>query len=160
MMDANLLTGIWTAAMTAYATHHIAPDLTDRIAIIGTGDQATWRVRSLGALFHPKELCVAGRSFAAAQRRVVQVTGDVPDVQLHACAKKEVVGRASVFYAVTSSTEPVVGRSWFSNWTHINAIGAHSAHRAELDAEIIEGADCYIDDPDAFAIHCAEYLKL
>lgn len=160
MMDANLLTGIRTAAMTAYATHHIAPELTDQIAIIGTGDQAAWHVRTLGALFHPKELFVAGRSLAAALRLVDLVADELPDVQFHACSTEEAVKRASVICTVTSSAEPVVDRAWLSHRTHINAIGAHSADCAELDPEIFEGADCHTDDPDTFPTHCAEYLRL
>lgn len=160
MMDANLLTGIRTAAMTAYATQHLAPDLTDQIAIIGTGDQARWHVRTLGALFQPREIFVSGRSSAAAQRLVDSVAGELPEVRLRVCEAAVAVSSASVICTATSSAEPVVDRAWLSHRTHINAIGAHAADCAELDADILDGVDCYTDDLDAFPTHCAEYLRL
>jgi ornithine cyclodeaminase len=156
-MDATVLTGIRTAAMTAFATKKIAPELTNRIAIIGTGDQAEWHALMLGAIFMPAQISVSGRSRASERALVDKLA---PSLNVEIKQTERAVRDATVVCTVTSSTRPVVRMEWLGKRVHINAIGAHSADCAELDEAILEDALCFTDDLSAFECQCCEYLTL
>jgi alanine dehydrogenase len=160
MIDANTLTGIRTAAMTAFATRHIAPELTDHIAIIGSGDQARWHALTLGSLFRPKRMSVAGRNPLAAARLAGELARTMPWLDVEAIPTIDAVQEATVICTVTASPQPVIWKRWLGPRVHINAIGAHSPDCAELDEAILEGATCFTDDLAAFPTQCSEHLKL
>ena len=160
VMNANILTGIRTAAMSAIATSRIAPGLTEEIAIIGTGDLARWHVRAFGTIFKPRRIVIAGRNLHAAESIISEVRHEFPDVEICSKSIEQAVQDASVICTVTSSRTPVVRKEWVAPRAHINAIGAFSPDYAELDECLFERAVCFSDDLEAFPEHCGEYLKL
>ena len=58
---------------------------------------------------------------------------------------EDAVERSDVCITVTTSREPVVSYNWLSPGTHINAIGAYTPDKREIDSATIEHAKVVVD---------------
>jgi alanine dehydrogenase len=70
----------------------------------------------------------------------------------------EALAGASVVVTVTRAREPVVRPSMLAGGAHINAVGAISPERAELDPAVVRAARCVVADDPATARDLAPRL--
>ena len=87
IMDAGVITAIRTAAASAVATNILARDDAKVLAVIGTGEQAEYHVKSMLAVRDIREIRVVGRNQARAEafadriRRMFDVASFKTDCQ-------------------------------------------------------------------------------
>jgi alanine dehydrogenase len=147
IFDANEITAIRTAAVSALATRILSKENADQLAIIGSGQQAEKHIEAILCVRKIRQIRIWSRnkknaSVLAAKTidRYSIATSVVKDV-------KHAVADASIVCTVTSSSQPLLFGNWIGPGTHINAVGASTPTSRELDtAAIVKSklfTDCY-----------------
>ena len=147
LFDNGYLTGMRAGAAGALTAKYLANSRLDRVAVLGSGNQAYHQVKSL--------LTVRD------QIGVVSVWGRTPDkvdtyarrivedhdlnVQIASSAEAAVRG-ADLVITATASQEPLVQAEWLKPGTHITAVGADRPFKQELHPNVLARADIIIVD--------------
>lgn len=147
LFDNGCITDIRTGAAGGVAVRHLAPEVVERVAIIGTGEQAA---QQLTALLRERpgvtDVALWGRSgeTTAARAESLSTTAKVP---VKACdTVEESVEGASVIITVTPSREPLVQRSWVAAGATVIAVGSDGPGKQELDPALLTDADLVVVD--------------
>jgi ornithine cyclodeaminase/alanine dehydrogenase-like protein (mu-crystallin family) len=123
LIDGIALTNIRTAAVSALAVRHLAPDAR-RLVVFGTGPQARAHVRALRAVAPVEHVGVIGRDPARTAAFAAEVGGEVA----------RGVGGADLICCATTAREPVFGADE-AGAAAVVAVGSH-----EPDAREVPGA--------------------
>lgn len=145
LVSANYLTGVRTGAASAIATKHLAREDSSVLGLVGAGVQshhqlrATLAVRPIRAVHawdpSPANLEALGRT---ARELGLDFTA-APDCR----AVAEV---ADVLVTVTPSQQALVQAGWVRPGTHINAMGADTRGKQELDPRLVAAAALFVDE--------------
>jgi ornithine cyclodeaminase/alanine dehydrogenase-like protein (mu-crystallin family) len=161
VVEARGLTEVRTGAVSAVATKYMARPESETMGIIGTGREARAQLASLCLVRPFRRIKAYSRSrdnretFAAEMSKRLEI--DVIPVDSGA----ECVRDADVVTTITSARDPVLEGAWLSEGTHINAVGATTPERRELDEEAVERCGTIVVEhlPQARA-ECGELLFL
>lgn len=151
VIQAFALGQLRTSAVTGAATSILAADRCRRLAVIGTGKQAEAQVAAVAAVREISEIAIHSptpehrRSFA---ERIENHSG----LTVHAVdSVAAAVDGADIVITVTRATEPFVSNAMLAERVHINAVGAITPERAELEASVVAGARRVVADDVATA---------
>jgi ornithine cyclodeaminase/alanine dehydrogenase len=151
LMESELMSQLRTGAASGLATKLMAKPDSKTLGVIGTGKQARAQVLAVCAVRPIESIRVFGRSAErrdAFVRAIAEETGiETRGVDSGAAA----VEGADVVALITKSAEPVVKAEWLADGVHINAAGANTAIRRELDAATVERATLLVTDDRAQA---------
>jgi ornithine cyclodeaminase len=144
LLDGGYLTDLRTGAAGGVAARHLAPDLVERVAVIGTGAQARYQVEAL-AEARPgfSEVRVWGRNPSRAEGAVEDLRAVLGD----SCAVKylgsprEAVDGADIVVTCTAAREPLVDAAWLAPGAHVTAVGSDGPGKQELEPRILRDAD-------------------
>jgi alanine dehydrogenase len=135
LMEANWLGQIRTGAASGYATDLLAKPDAAILAVIGSGFQARSQVDAMRAVRKLREVRVWSRN-GEKRRAFAAETGAI------ACATaEECVRGADIVVTATNAKEPVLESAWIAAGAHVNAMGANTANRRELPADLVKRAD-------------------
>jgi alanine dehydrogenase len=146
LVGANYLTGVRTGAASALASRYLARPEASVLGLIGAGAQSIHQFRAAVAV-RPIARVLAwdpDKSNLAAFGRAVAAHGlafETPDIA-------EVARRADVLITITPSRAALVRREWIRPGTHINAMGADTAGKQELEPELVAAANLVVDDAE------------
>jgi len=161
MMEADLLGALRTGAASGLATRLLARPDARTLGVIGTGKQARTQVAAVCAVRPIERIRVFSRSrenrrafaFAVADELGIETE---PVDGGEACVKD-----ADVVVTITKSAEPVLRGAWLAEGAHVNAAGANSADRREVDADTVLRAAVRVTDQVAQAqVEAAEFRDL
>ncbi len=159
VMSAVRLGQIRTGAASAVASRLMARPDSRRIAIIGAGFQAETQVLALCHTFSVDQIFVFSRTEErrnAFCQRLAEATGSLP---IAVSDPADAVGKADIVVTVTTSAHPVLMGRWLRPGTHINAVGANSVLRRELDGEAVDRCQrIVVDDRVQSAGECGDLL--
>jgi ornithine cyclodeaminase len=145
LVSANYLTGVRTGAASAIATSHLSRSDSTVLGIIGAGVQAQYQLRATLAVRPIRTVRAWNRSTEklAAFGRVVEQLGleFIPEPDCRAVAEQ-----ADILVTITPSQEALIERSWVRPGTHINAMGADTRGKQELDPTLVASAVLFFDD--------------
>lgn len=144
LVSANYLTGVRTGAASAIATRCLAREDSTVLGLIGTGGQALYQLQATLAVRPIRRVHAWGR-----QRDKVAAFGrEVEQLGLEFVAgEREAVARAAdILITVTPAREPLVRKDWIRPGTHINAMGADTRGKQELDPALVAGAAVFVDE--------------
>jgi len=146
LVSANYLTGVRTGAASALASRHLARPEAAVLGLIGTGTQSAHQLRAAMAVRSLNRVLAWDPDKANLDRfsKMVGELGlafEAPDIA-------DVAHRADIIITITPSREALLQRSWIRPGTHINAMGADTAGKQELDPELVQAASIVIDDAD------------
>jgi alanine dehydrogenase len=140
LMDGEAITAARTAAGSALATDLLARRDAAVLAIIGTGVQAAAHLRAVPRVRSFREVRVAGRDRAKAQKLVDAARSWLDGRTVRAVATyEEAIRGADVVSATTHSPDPVVRREWLARGAHVTSVGYNTAGR-ELDGPVLRDA--------------------
>jgi ornithine cyclodeaminase len=147
IFDANEITAIRTAAVSAVATRLLSRENSELLAIIGSGEQAKRHIESILLVRKIKQINIWSRH----EKHAVELLEKISkEYKIPIAIKKNArnaVENADIICTVTSSSQPLVNGEWVSPGTHINAVGSSTAAARELDTAAIKQsklfADCY-----------------
>lgn len=154
-IDANLITGYRTAATSAAALDVLAPKKPARLAVIGSGLEASMHTRAVGSIRSLVEVVVfsptADRraAFAEAARRDLGVPARVAS-----SAQEAVLGADLVLTAARSRGElPILFGDWLKPDATIVSIGSTIPAQREIDVSVIARADLIVCDALEEVLH-------
>jgi alanine dehydrogenase len=140
-----------TSAITGTATSILAADRCQRLAVIGTGKQAEGQIAAVTAVREIQEIAVYSPT-AEHRRSFAEKITERSGITTHAATSvAEAVDQADVVVTVTRATEPFIGKSMLANRVHINAVGAITPERAELEPAVVAHARRIVADDVAAA---------
>jgi ornithine cyclodeaminase len=158
IVDAQSVTAIRTAAVSAVATHRLARADAKVLTLIGTGEQARTHADAMLAVRPFTRIWLVGRNpeRADACRADILRHHNVEVVVTRDAA--HAVGDADVICTLTDSPTPVLLGSWVTPGTHVNAVGACRPAERECDSTLVARARLFVDSRDAARVEAGDYL--
>jgi len=158
LMNASEITAIRTAAVSAVATHLLAREHAQQLAIIGAGVQARTHLVALAAVRSIKHARIACRNIEHAEELAremrQQISFPIEPVQTN----EDAVRGADLIVTATSSLQPVINKDWISPGAHVNAIGTHSPNSREIDGATMAAARMFTDRRESALNEAGDYL--
>ena len=151
LIEADFMGAYRTGAATAIAAKALAAPSATKVAIIGTGWQASSQSLALSKVMEIDELRVFSRSpekravFAAEQEEALGVK------TIDAQTPEAAVRGADVIVTVTTSHEPVIHADWVEPHALIAAVGSNYRNRAEVPVDLVARAQTVVVDQLAAA---------
>jgi alanine dehydrogenase len=145
-LDATHITAYRTGGAGGLAVEHLAREDAARLGLVGAGVQARTQVEAILKVRPIKEIVVYNRHLAHAQAFAAAVAATYGIGARAVATGREAVYGQDIVVTTTPSATPVVFREWVSPGTHINAVGADSPGKQELDPAILRAARVVVDD--------------
>lgn len=138
LIDAEELTRIRTAAVSAVATKYLAAASAHRLVVFGAGAQAGGHIEAMCAIRPIEEVTIVGRTQdnAEALAREVAVGWGLGA----RVGGPEAVGQADIVCTCTSARTPVFDGALLPDAVHVNAIGSYRPDARELDDDTMRRA--------------------
>ena len=144
VMEARDLGQIRTGAVSGMATRYLAREDAHTIGIIGTGWEARAQIAAMSVVRDITSVKAYSRSaqnrqtfaddiFAAHGIRVTPVE-----------TAEEATRDVEIFITITGADDPLMDGAWLAPGTHINAVGATTPGRRELDVESVRRSDVVV----------------
>jgi thiomorpholine-carboxylate dehydrogenase len=127
-IDANRLTAMRTAAVSAAVTQRLASPESRVLALLGSGVQAATHLAALGHVRRFDEVRVWSRTREHAEAFAASHGATAMDAQ-------SAVRGADVIVTATPAREPILEGAWLKPGAHVNAVGAPMPTWRELDDE-------------------------
>jgi alanine dehydrogenase len=147
-VDANILTGYRTAATSAAALDKLAPAGPARLAVLGSGLEATMHTRAFAAVRPLSEIVVFSPTEASRARFAATLSAEL-GVPCRAVADAETAVRGAdiVLAAARSRGErPILFGHWLTPGMTVVSIGSTVPEQREIDASVVEKADFIVCD--------------
>lgn len=161
MIAASNLGLLRTGATSGLATRLLARPEAHRLALIGSGKQARMQAHAIAAVRSLTEIQVFSRS-EVKRKAFADLLGRELGMEVRATdSGPSCVEGADIVTTATTSPEPVVLGKWLSPGTHVNAIGANSASRRELDSEaVLKAGMVVVEDQEQARVEAGEIIDL
>jgi ornithine cyclodeaminase/alanine dehydrogenase-like protein (mu-crystallin family) len=146
MFDNGYLTGMRAAAAGALTAKYLANPNLNRVAVLGSGNQAYLQVKSLLAVRKVKQVSVWGRTPVKVDTFARRIVED-HDLNVEVAPSVEAAVRhADLVITATASHEPLVRAEWLKPGAHIIAVGSDRPTKQELHLSVLRRADVIIVD--------------
>lgn len=150
LMDANSITWIRTAAVSAVATNYLAKKEATKLSLIGAGHQASSHLQAMLAIRPIHTVFVYDLDKRKLANFVESVKKTYPQLQVIACKHlMEATRETDIICTLTPSKQAFLDKDMVSPGTHINAIGTFTPETRELTSDLVASASVYVDDYQA-----------
>lgn len=147
VIEAFALGQLRTGSVSGLATRWLSRPDASRFAIIGTGKQALAQVAAVANVRSLEEVRVHSRSSENRERFAQTVRGHGFAASVRATdSVAEAVDGADIVTTVTRAREPFLTGDMLAHETHINAVGAISPERRELDQSVLDRCGVVVAD--------------
>lgn len=144
-LDGNYITTIRTGAAGAIAAKRLARQDAQVLAVIGTGVQG--KIQTEGILnVRPdvREIRCFGLTGRSVAEYITQFQGRA---YVKVCSSiMETVEGADIVVTATPATSPLIIREYLKPGVHINAMGADTKGKSELDESVLAISEVFTDD--------------
>src|SRR5580692_1795449 len=137
VVHAGELTAIRTAAASAVATDALARKDSQRMALLGYGEQAGTHARAIQKIRDLESIVVWGRSPDRARRFADRMQAELSVPVSTAGSVQEAVADVDIICTVTSASEPILMGEWVRPGTHVNLVGSGYAVPTEVDNDLV-----------------------
>jgi alanine dehydrogenase len=148
LSDTTHLTSMRTGAAGAVAAKYLAPANVRIVGMLGAGLQAIYQLMGLHALYGASIAMVKiydpNDKKATVFKKTAEASTSYP-IELVTSARSAVAD-ADILVTTTPSRQPVVKGEWIRSGIHINAIGADTKGKEELDPDVLLSARIIVDD--------------
>jgi ornithine cyclodeaminase/alanine dehydrogenase-like protein (mu-crystallin family) len=140
IVEARGLTEFRTGAVSVVGTRYMARQGSETMGIIGTGREARAQLAYLAAALSLKSVKAYSRNEENRERFAEEMSAAL-SIEVEAVSSaKECVRDVDIVTTITNANDPVLEGAWLREGTHINAVGATTANRRELDDEAVARA--------------------
>ena len=146
IIEADLFGQLRTGAASGLATKLLANPDARTLGVIGTGRQARTQVVAVCAVRPIKRVSVFSRTAEPREAFARSLEKELGIETRGASSAQACVADADVIVTITKSAEPVCRAVWLKQGVHVNAAGANSADRSEVDADIVLRAAVKVTD--------------
>ena len=159
IMESRVLSEIRTGAVAGLATKHMANEDASSIGVIGSGLQALAQVQAICAVRPITKVKVYTRTAENRETFAAELRDDLGLDAVAVEAGEECITGSDVVVTATGSREPVFEAAWLSPGAHINAIGATTPGRREIDEATVGRCDVVVVESVAQAkVECGELM--
>lgn len=147
-LDANAITAFRTAATSALALDMLAPSAPARLAVLGSGLEASHHARAFAAVRKLSEVVVHSPTPERREAFAQALTQDlgVP-ARAEASGEAAVRGADIVLAAARSQGEkPILFGHWLKPGATVVSIGSTIPQQREIDASVVERSDLIVCD--------------
>ena len=146
VVEGNLLGMVRTGAATGVATRHLARPDAGVVGLFGTGWQAVGQLRAIALVRTLRQVKVYGRNPERLARFCERMRSELGVPVDPMATVEETVRGSDIVVTITSSATPLFPGDVVEPGTHINAVGANSLARRELDETTIVRASLIVVD--------------
>jgi ornithine cyclodeaminase len=147
LFDNGYITDLRTGVAGALAAKHLARATVETVAVVGSGAQARYQIRSLALVRKLGEVRVWGRNQEKAAACIEDLSRGAADVRfVLASSVREAVKGADVVMTVTATREPLVQADWIAQGALVIAVGSDGPDKQELAVEVLARADRIVAD--------------
>jgi alanine dehydrogenase len=151
IIQAFALGQLRTSAISGTATSVLAAERSEVLAVIGSGKQAEGQIAAVAAVRDIQSIKIYSRT-AEHRETLADKVAERSGVTAGAVGSvAEAVDQADVVVTVTRASEPFLSTSMLANRVHINAVGAITPERAELEPAVVARARRIVADDVAAA---------
>lgn len=148
-LEADEITAIRTAAVSAVATNALAIEDAEALCIIGSGTQAKKHLEAMLSIRNIKNVNIWSKNRANAVKFAEEARTRYNIPLKVRNSVKEASRNADIICTVTSSNEPILENKYLKKHVHINAVGACTPDARELSSEIVLTSDVFVDSRKA-----------
>jgi ornithine cyclodeaminase/alanine dehydrogenase-like protein (mu-crystallin family) len=146
MIEADRLGQLRTGAATGVATKHMARQNASTLALFGAGWQAESQALAIAAVRTLEEIRVYSRTAASREEFSTRIAAQLGVDCRPVSSPEEALDGAGIVVTATTSRAPVFDGKLLPQGVHVNAVGANSLSRAEVDLATIARADRVVVD--------------
>jgi ornithine cyclodeaminase/alanine dehydrogenase-like protein (mu-crystallin family) len=146
MVEANWLTEARTAAAGAVGIKALARPDSRCVGIIGTGVQARSQIEAALLVRSIDTVMIHGQDGEGVRNLGAELRGAHPALTVESPGLEDTVRKSDVLITVTPSAEALFPAEWSPPGQHINAMGADTAGKQELDIALLGRAGLFYDD--------------
>ena len=161
IMEASMLGQIRTGAATGLATKYMAKTDASSIGIVGTGFQAKTQLEAVCSVRNIKSIKAYSRTKEKLEKFCSDMSNALGLSIEPAQSAQAAVQDTDICIAITNvrTLEPVIKGEWLKAGTHVNAAGANSLDRREVDDQLISLCSLIVADDIAQAkIECSDLV--
>ena len=137
MIESDNLGQMRTGAASGLATKLLAKPEARTLGIIGAGRQAFTQVAAVCAVRKIADVRVFSPTVKHRDALARRIERELGVAARPAASAEAAVAEADVVVTITKSAQPVLRANWLKSGVHVNAAGANTAARRELDAETV-----------------------
>ena len=145
IMDGTHVGAYRTGAAGGVAAKYLARKESEKVAIIGTGNQGRLQLMALLENFDIRKVYAYDRDKARRAAYAEEMTRKTGVEVVSLDEPRKAVAQADIVVTATPATEAIVFDEWVRPGTHINAIGADMPGKQELDPLIFKRAKAVVD---------------
>lgn len=161
VLEASSLGQIRTGAATGLATKYMSKAQSKTVGIVGTGYQARSQLEAICAVRNIEKIKAYSRNIDRKESFCEAMSQFLSVEVVPAESAEEAVSDTDIVVAVTNvrTLDPIVFGHWIKAGSHINAAGANSLERRELDDTAITRSSLIaVDDIAQAKIECADLV--
>ncbi len=147
LLPGRHVTGVRTGAASAVAAKYLARPDARPVGLFGSGVQARAQIAALKVVLPVTKIKIHDIDRTRAESLGQELADQGMEVSLSDSAR-ETVADADVVITATTSSQPVVLGEWLEEGMHVNAVGANSPAKRELDADAFRKSRVVLDYPD------------
>jgi ornithine cyclodeaminase/alanine dehydrogenase len=161
MIEADLFGQLRTGAASGLATRLMAKPEAATLAMIGTGRQSRTQALAVCAVRPIKRVNVFARTPTSRESYARELEKELGVEVRPAPSAEACVADADVVVTITKAAEPVCRGAWLAPGTHVNAAGANSGDRREVDADtVLRAAVKVTDQVEQAKVEAGEFRDL
>jgi ornithine cyclodeaminase/alanine dehydrogenase-like protein (mu-crystallin family) len=159
LIDPSAMAWIRTGAASGVATKYMALPDASIVGCIGTGRQAVTQLEAVCCVRPIKLIRVFSRN-EDNRNRFSRQMADTLGVEVQpAATTADCLRGAQIVVTITNSSEPVFDGKLLEPGMHINAAGANSASRREVDEETVKRSELIaVDNMEQAKMECGELI--
>lgn len=158
IMDGASVTAIRTGAGSALATDLLARRDSRVAVIFGSGVQARSHLEAICCVREIEKAFVVSRSREHAHTFADEMSTGL-DIEVKVADDASVSKNADVICTTTTATEPILHLNHVRKGVHINAVGTHRPHDAEIGKDLVAAAKVVVDQIEACMQEAGDILR-
>lgn len=145
-LDADEITAIRTAAVSALMTDLLAVKNAKNLCLLGSGKQAETHLEAICLVREIESVTIWSQNKVNAEKFISKVRNRY-DINFKIGASVEASAKnADIICTLTASKTPILFDKYLQEHVHINAVGACTSKDRELNSDVVLNSDVYIDN--------------
>jgi len=158
IINAEEITAIRTAAVSALATKFLAKDSVNELAILGSGVQAAKHLEAILIVRDINSVKVWSRNYKNTHQFVSRESKRYKVGILAVNSRQEATENAEIICTTTGAKEPVLNGDWVRQGAHINAVGSCTPSARELDSSLMKISRLYTDSRESLFNEAGDFI--
>lgn len=158
VIDAEVITALRTAAVSALATDALSRKDAKVLAILGAGVQGRRHCESVSLVRGLEKVCVWDISRKYADDYVESESMHYDFKIVAESSAEEAVRDADIICTVTPAKSPILRHDWVKPGAHINAVGACTPDAQEIESGLMAGSRLYTDSRESLFHEPGDFL--